>query len=81
MVDHSDWLRYLDDMFGSSSEDEFGPPENVENAGRRQYRMRRRTTVDDYDDVDFRLYYRMDKPTFWVIHGLVREKLDGDRRR
>lgn len=34
--------------------------------------MRTRTSVDDYDDVDFRLYYRMDKPTFWVIHGLVR---------
>lgn len=76
-----DFIRDLNYLLWSSSDsdDDFGA-RNAAN-GRRQYRMRKKAVVADYDDTDLRLYYRMDKPTFWIIHGLVREKLDGDRRR
>lgn len=48
---------------------------------RRMYRMYTRACVDDYDDVDFRKYFRLQKEAFWRLHSMVRQELDGDNRR
>lgn len=63
-----------------SSEDEedaFERPVRV----RRLYRLNGRTTVEDFDDVDFRRYFRLTKAAFWRVHGLVGDALQGDLRR
>lgn len=85
-----EFIREIDEMVlsssSSSAEDEFlgmlaqqhmvnrRPP-------RRKYRMYTRACVVDYDDVNFRKYFRLKKEAFWRLHSMVRQELDGDRRR
>lgn len=74
-----DFIREINRILCSSEEDEEGiePPGRV----RRSYRMLARSTVDEYDDVDFRRYFRLSKNAFWYVHSLVRVAVEGDLRR
>lgn len=74
-----DFIREINRILHSSEEDEDGIERPVR--VRRSYRMLERSTVDDYDDVDFRKYFRLSKNAFWHVHGIVRDVLEGDLRR
>lgn len=74
-----DFIADINQILCSSEEDEEGIERPVR--VRRPYRMLARSTVDDYDDVDFRKYFRLSKPAFWHVHGAVRDVLGGDLRR
>lgn len=77
-----DFINEIDDMLmsplPSSSEDEI---EVEVRPARRPYRTYDRAAVQDYDDVDFRKYFRLNKAAFWRLHGIVRETIEGDGRR
>lgn len=73
-----DFIDEIDEMVMSSSEDEI---EVEVRPDRRTYRIFERAIVEDYDDVDFRMYYRLNKAAFWHLHGMVRETIEGDCRR
>lgn len=48
---------------------------------RQPYRMVSRRTVNDFSDVDFRKYFRLQKDSFGVLLDLVRADIDGDPTR
>lgn len=75
-----DFLREIDDMLMSStsSSEAEADERQVRHAVRRPYRTYRRSKVDDYDDVDFRKYFRLHKEAFWRLHAMVRNSIDGD---
>lgn len=82
-----DFIREIDEMLmSSSSEDELleelaQQQMVIQRPPRRMYRMYTRACVDNYDDVDFRKYFRLKKEAFWRLHSMVRQHSDGDRRR
>lgn len=73
-----DFIDEINEMLMSSSEEEI---EVEVRPDRRTYRIFERTIVEDYDNVDFRMYYRLNKAAFWRLHGMVRETIEGDGRR
>lgn len=76
------FLREVDEMMmssSSSSEEEY--VRNVQSVMRRKYRNFARARVDDFDEVDFRKYFRLNKETFWRLHAMVRDSIEGDLRR
>lgn len=80
-----DFLDYLDDLdyvlgVVDDGEDVEGGVNGV-NGRRREYRMYTRKTVDDFDEKDFRRYFRLAKNTFWHLHSLVAPMIEGDNRR
>lgn len=78
-----DFIRDMDnllmEMDSSSSSDEDEVEEEA--YGRRPYRMYTRNTVDSYDEIDFRRYFRLKKSTFWHLHGSIGAQIEGDRGR
>lgn len=73
-----DFINEINEMVMSSEEDE----ENEENVVvRRPYRTFERSTVADFDDVDFYKYFRLRKNAFWRLHGMVCDTISGDTRR
>lgn len=75
-----DFLNEMDEMLMSSSsesEDEGAR----QPTGRRYYRTFIRAKVEDFDNVEFRRYFRLNKDAFWRLHSLVHDSIDGDRRR
>ena len=81
-----DFINEINEMvMSSSSEDDAEIFEEQETRNQRsprpQYRMSRRACVADYDDIDFRKYFRLKKEAFWRLHSMVVQDLDGNRRR
>lgn len=74
--------RDIDEMvMSSTSTSEEEDMRHVEHAVRRPYRTYCRAQVDDFDDVDFRKYFRLNKDAFWRLYAMVHDGIDGDHRR
>lgn len=82
LCDFEDLERLLD-LVSSDEEEDIGEDvgEGNEMHGRREYRIYGRKVVDDFDDTDFRRYFRLRKTTFWHLHSLDSEHVEADRRR
>ncbi|XP_055839397.1 putative nuclease HARBI1 [Episyrphus balteatus] len=81
-----DFINEINEIvMSSSSEDDVEIFEEEETRNqrspRRQYRMSSRACVADYEDIDFRKYFRLKKVAFRRLHSMVVQDLDGDRRR
>lgn len=80
-----DIIRELNEILWSSEEDDDFVGEDGRRAQRlaerREYRTLQRAVVDDFDDVEFHRYFRLKKESFWTLHAMVRERIDGDPRR
>lgn len=58
-----------------SDDDEFVEAGRAARAGRREYRMRRRVLVEDFDDSDFFARFRLKKETALRVLQLIQHKL------
>lgn len=80
-----DIIRQLNEILWSSEEDDDFVGEDgrraQQRAGRRVYHTLQRAVVDDFDEVEFHRYFRLKKESFWTLHAMVRERIDGDPRR
>lgn len=80
-----DFIREINEwVMSSEEEDDFvGEAERrvARLADRRPYRTLERSSVDDFDDVEFKRYFRLNKETFWKLHNMIEARIDGDVRR